>query len=92
MRGVVPFDFAEAGALLIDWAPLHAKGKLNALVIIATGVLSTDSMMTRINRELKHCPGCKDPHHQRIGDRLVDAHHPQCASGIAQRSIGSTTD
>jgi ribose transport system substrate-binding protein len=57
--GVVPFDFAKAGALLIDWAALHTKGKLNALVIIATGVLSTDSMMTGINGELKHCPGCK---------------------------------
>jgi ribose transport system substrate-binding protein len=57
--GVVPFDFATAGALLIDWAALHTKGKLNALVIIATGVLSTDSMITGINRELKQCPECK---------------------------------
>jgi len=32
---------------------------MNALVLIATGPLSTDSMMSGIEAELKHCDDCK---------------------------------
>ncbi|MGH7096425.1 MAG: sugar ABC transporter substrate-binding protein [Stellaceae bacterium] len=55
----VPFDFFKAGALLVDWAVAHTKGKLDAIVIISTGPLATDSMMPGIRSELKHCPNCK---------------------------------
>jgi ribose transport system substrate-binding protein len=55
----VPIDYFRAGALLLDWAALHTGGKLDALVIIATGPLSTDSMQAGIAAEMKHCPACK---------------------------------
>ena len=54
----VPIDYFRAGALLLDWAALRTEGKLNALVLIATGPLSTDSMQAGINDEMKHCTGC----------------------------------
>jgi ribose transport system substrate-binding protein len=57
--GDVPIDYFKAGALLVDWAAVQTKGKLNALVMIATGPLSTDSMVNGINDELKKCEGCK---------------------------------
>jgi ribose transport system substrate-binding protein len=57
--GDVPIDYAKAGGLLADWAVLHTKGHLDALVLIATGPLSTDSMLYGINKELKHCSDCK---------------------------------
>ncbi|MGH7037786.1 MAG: sugar ABC transporter substrate-binding protein [Stellaceae bacterium] len=55
----VPIAYFKAGALLVDWAGLETKGKLNAIVLISTGPLSTDSMMAGLHSELKHCPGCK---------------------------------
>jgi ribose transport system substrate-binding protein len=57
--GDVPIDYAKAGALLADWAVVQTKGHMNALVLIATGPLSTDSMMSGIEAELKHCDDCK---------------------------------
>ena len=57
--GDVPIDYAKAGALLTDWAIVQTKGHMNALVLIATGALSTDSMMSGIEAELKHCDDCK---------------------------------
>ena len=57
--GDVPIDYAKAGALLADWAIVHTKGHMDALVLIATGPLSTDSMLTGINGELKHCADCR---------------------------------
>ena len=57
--GDVPIDYFKAGAMLADWAIVKTKGKLNALVLIATGPLSTDSMIAGINEEFKHCPECK---------------------------------
>jgi ribose transport system substrate-binding protein len=57
--GDVPIDYAKAGALLADWAVVKTKGHMNALVLIATGPLSTDSMMSGIEAELKHCDDCK---------------------------------
>jgi ribose transport system substrate-binding protein len=57
--GDVPIDYAKAGALLADWAIVKTKGHMNALVVIATGPLSTDSMMSGIEAELKHCDDCK---------------------------------
>ncbi|MDQ0393985.1 sugar ABC transporter substrate-binding protein [Labrys monachus] len=57
--GDVPIDYFKAGSLLVDWAMVSTKGKLNALVLIASGPLSTDSMVAGINAELKHCDGCK---------------------------------
>ena len=41
--GDVPIDYAKAGSLLVDWAVMRTKGHMNALVLIATGALSTDS-------------------------------------------------
>ncbi len=55
----VPIDYEKAGALLVDWAVVQTKGNMNALVLIATGALSTDSMMAGIESELKHCEHCK---------------------------------
>jgi ribose transport system substrate-binding protein len=55
----VPIDYAKAGGLLADWAVVQTKGHLNALELIATGPLSTDSMMSGIDAELKHCTDCK---------------------------------
>jgi ribose transport system substrate-binding protein len=57
--GDVPIDYAKAGSLLVDWAVVKTKGHMNALVLIATGALSTDSMMSGITSELKHCDDCK---------------------------------
>ncbi len=57
--GDVPIDYAKAGALLVDWAVTSTKGNLNALVLISTGPLSTDSMVSGITEELKHCDTCK---------------------------------
>jgi ribose transport system substrate-binding protein len=57
--GDVPIDYAKAGALLADWAIVKTKGHMNGLVLIATGALSTDSMMSGIEAELKHCDDCK---------------------------------
>ena len=48
--GDVPIDYFKAGALLVDWAVVQTKGDMNALVLIATGPLSTDSMMAGIKR------------------------------------------
>jgi ribose transport system substrate-binding protein len=55
----IPIDYFKAGALLVDWAAVHTKGNMNALVLISTGPLSTDSMLAGINTELKHCDHCK---------------------------------
>src|SRR6201996_2580603 len=57
--GDVPIDYAKAGGLLADWAVVQTKGHMNALELIATGPLSTDSMMAGIDAELKHCNDCK---------------------------------
>ncbi len=57
--GDVPIDYAKAGALLADWAIVRTKSHMNALELIATGPLSTDSMMSGIDAELKHCADCK---------------------------------
>lgn len=57
--GDVPVDYHKAGALLADWAVVQTKGHLNALELISTGPLSTDSMMAGIAAELKHCADCK---------------------------------
>jgi ribose transport system substrate-binding protein len=58
--GDVPIDYVKAGALLVDWAVVQTKGHLNALTLISTGPLSTDSMMDGINGELKHCSDCRN--------------------------------
>ncbi|WP_428483415.1 sugar ABC transporter substrate-binding protein [Rhodopila sp.] len=55
----VPIDYFKAGALLVDWAVVHTKGDMNALVLISSGALSTDSMVAGIDAELKHCDHCK---------------------------------
>ncbi len=55
----VPIDYFKAGALLVDWAAVQTNGRLNALTLISTGPLSTDSMMAGIVAEMKHCPRCK---------------------------------
>ncbi|HQT79227.1 MAG TPA: substrate-binding domain-containing protein [Rhodopila sp.] len=55
----IPIDYFKAGALLADWAVVQTKGNMNALVLISTGPLSTDSMTAGINAELKHCEHCK---------------------------------
>jgi ribose transport system substrate-binding protein len=55
----VAFDFHKAGALLVDWAVVHTQGKLDAIVVISTGPLATDTMLPGIESELKHCPKCK---------------------------------
>jgi ribose transport system substrate-binding protein len=57
--GDVPIDYAKAGALLADWAILHTKGHMDALVLIATGPPATDSMLTGIHAALKHCADCR---------------------------------
>ncbi len=57
--GDVPIDYFKAGAMLVDWAVVQTKGHMNALVLISTGPLSTDSMMAGITDELKHCEDCK---------------------------------
>jgi hypothetical protein len=40
-------------------AIVNTKGHMNALVLIATGPFSTDSMMAGIDAELKQCDNCK---------------------------------
>jgi ribose transport system substrate-binding protein len=55
----VPFDFFKAGALMVDWAVVHSKGKLDAIVDISPGTLATEALVPGIESELKHCPECK---------------------------------
>ncbi|WP_413736467.1 sugar ABC transporter substrate-binding protein [Sodalis sp. RH21] len=55
----VPIDYFKAGALLVDGAVVSTGGKLNALVLISSGPLSTDSMVAGIKDELKHCADCR---------------------------------
>ncbi|WP_128179048.1 sugar ABC transporter substrate-binding protein [[Pantoea] beijingensis] len=55
----VAVDYFKAGALLVDGAVVSTKGKLNALVLISSGPLSTDSMVAGIKAELKHCTDCQ---------------------------------
>lgn len=57
--GDVPLDYFKAGALLADWAVVQTKGHMNALELVASGPISTDSMMAGIEGELKHCSDCK---------------------------------
>ncbi len=57
--GDVPIDYFKAGGVLADWAVVHTNGHLNALELIATGPLSTESMTAGIDAELKHCTDCK---------------------------------
>lgn len=51
----VPIDYFKAGQLLVDWAVVSTGGKLNALVLISTGPLSTDSMMAGVKAEFEKC-------------------------------------
>ena len=55
----IPIDYKKAGELLVDWAVVSTKGDMNALVLIASGPLSTDSMVSGITEELTHCDKCK---------------------------------
>jgi ribose transport system substrate-binding protein len=57
--GDVPIDYVKAGKLLVDWAVVKTGGHMNALVLIANGPLSTDSMVAGVTEELKHCNDCK---------------------------------
>ena len=57
--GDVPIDYVKAGKLLVDWAVVRTGGHMNALVLIANGPLSTDSMVAGVTAELKHCNDCK---------------------------------
>jgi ribose transport system substrate-binding protein len=45
----VPIDYFKAGQLLVDWAMVQTGGKLNSLVLISTGPLSTDSTSTALS-------------------------------------------
>ncbi|WP_353475109.1 substrate-binding domain-containing protein [Salipiger sp. H15] len=55
----VPIDYFKAGALLVDHAVVSTEGDLNALVLISSGPLSTDSMVSGIKAELEKCETCK---------------------------------
>ncbi len=57
--GDVPIDYFKAGALLADWAILQTRGHMDALVLVATGPLSTESMQGGIAAELKRCDDCR---------------------------------
>jgi ribose transport system substrate-binding protein len=57
--GDVPIDYFKAGAMLADWAIVHTHGHMDALVLVSSGPLSTDSMQAGIAAELKHCADCK---------------------------------
>ena len=84
--GDVPIDYFKAGALLADWAVVQDQGKMNALALISTGALSTDSMVAGINDELKHCANCKQQDDELPGAGLGHAHHAGRAGGAARRS------
>lgn len=58
--GVVPIDYKRAGELLAWWTVGKTGGKTNALVLIVSGALSTDSMMNGIKEVFdSNCPDCK---------------------------------
>jgi len=58
--GVVPIDYKRAGELLAWWTIGKTAGKTNALVLIVSGALSTDSMMDGLTSVYKeNCPDCK---------------------------------
>lgn len=56
--GDVPIDYFKAGSLLADWAIMRTNGKMNALVVTASGPLSSDSTLAGIKAEIAKCPAC----------------------------------
>ncbi|MGD9912957.1 MAG: sugar ABC transporter substrate-binding protein [Rhizobiaceae bacterium] len=58
--GVVPIDYRKAGELMAWWTIGKTEGKTNALVLIVSGALSTDSIMDGLDTVFKeNCPDCK---------------------------------
>ncbi|MCW6510177.1 sugar ABC transporter substrate-binding protein [Lichenifustis flavocetrariae] len=51
-------DYRTVGNILADWAIVKRGGKLNALVLIATGPLATGLIQSGVEEELKKCPTC----------------------------------
>ncbi len=56
--GDVPINYFKAGQLLADWAIVKTEGKLNALIVTASGPLSSDSTLAGMKAELAKCPEC----------------------------------
>jgi ribose transport system substrate-binding protein len=52
-------NYRTVGNILADWAIVKREGKLNALVLIATGPLATDLIEKGVNEELAKCETCK---------------------------------
>ncbi|WP_131195804.1 sugar ABC transporter substrate-binding protein [Lichenihabitans psoromatis] len=51
-------DYRTVGNILADWAIVKREGKLNALVLIATGPLATGLIQSGVEQELKKCATC----------------------------------
>lgn len=52
-------NYRTVGNILADWAIVKREGKLNALVLIATGPLATDLIKKGVDEELAKCDSCK---------------------------------
>jgi ribose transport system substrate-binding protein len=57
--GVAPIDNKRAGGLLADWAIWKTDGRVNAIVVGVSDVLSTDSMLSGVKEEFAKCGSCK---------------------------------
>lgn len=56
----IAIDYHKAGELMADWTIAQTDGKTNALVLVSTEALSTDSLVAGITYAFKeHCPDCK---------------------------------
>tara|TARA_B100000575_G_C23134042_1_gene658376 strand:- start:1598 stop:2701 length:1104 start_codon:yes stop_codon:yes gene_type:complete len=52
-------DYKTAGRLLADWTITQTEGKTNALVLVSTEALSTDSMVSGLEEGFAACPSCE---------------------------------
>ncbi|MDR3495990.1 MAG: substrate-binding domain-containing protein [Ancalomicrobiaceae bacterium] len=55
----IPIDYKEAGKLIAEWPIVKTGGKVNAIVLVTSEVLSTDPMIEGIKEAFASCPDCK---------------------------------
>lgn len=57
--GATAIDYRKAGELMADWTISRTGGKVNALVVVSTEALSTDSIVAGLTEAFKtRCPDC----------------------------------
>jgi len=57
--GATAIDYRKAGELMADWTISRTGGKVNALVVVSTEALSTDSIVSGLTEAFDtRCPDC----------------------------------